>query len=48
MVKFDPETAENNPDIEKQWAVVSLDYALTYLDLLIKFGKCSSRLINDP
>ncbi|KAI3657956.1 hypothetical protein MP638_002988 [Amoeboaphelidium occidentale] len=38
MVKFDPETAENNPDIEKQWAVVSLDYALTYLDLLIKFG----------
>jgi hypothetical protein len=31
---FDPETAENNPDIEKQWAVKSWCHAETYSNLL--------------
>ena len=31
---FDPETAENHPDIEKQWAVKALHQAETYFKLI--------------
>lgn len=31
---FDPETAENHPDIEKQWAVKAMHQAETYFKLL--------------
>ncbi|KAI8918726.1 putative polysaccharide biosynthesis protein [Entophlyctis helioformis] len=31
---FDPETAENHPDIEKQWAVKSFHHAETYFKLV--------------
>lgn len=31
---FDPNTAENNPDIEKQWAVKAMDHAETYMRIL--------------
>lgn len=34
---FDPETAENNPDIEKQWAVKATTHAETYIKLLTAF-----------
>lgn len=33
-VPFDPNTAENNPDIEKQWAVKAFDHADVYMKLL--------------
>ena len=34
MSSFDPETAENHPDIEKQWAVKALHHAETYFKLI--------------
>jgi hypothetical protein len=47
---FDPETAENNPDIEKQWAVKALDHAEVYMRLLqsmdsthLKLTRCVGR-----
>jgi hypothetical protein len=34
MSTFDPETAENHPDIEKQWAVKAMHQAETYIKLI--------------
>jgi hypothetical protein len=34
---FDAETADNNPDIEKQWAVKALMHAETYFNLISTF-----------
>ena len=34
MDNFDPETAGNNPDIEKQWAVKALEHAECYMKLI--------------
>lgn len=41
---FDPETAENNPDIEKQWAVKAFDHAETYMRLLSAVDSTRLRL----
>jgi hypothetical protein len=34
MDGFNPATAQNNPDIEKQWAVVAFEFAQEYYYLL--------------
>lgn len=44
MENFDPETAENNPDIEKQWAVVAFEHAEVYARLITSTDTTKLRL----
>ncbi|TPX32237.1 hypothetical protein SmJEL517_g04632 [Synchytrium microbalum] len=44
MSTFDPETAENHPDIEKQWAVKAMHQAEVYFKLLGSFDPSTLKL----
>lgn len=44
MQNFDPETAENHPDIEKQWAVKAMTHAEAYFKLITSYKGSNLKL----
>ncbi len=44
MVDLDPENYENNPEIEKQWAVMAMTHAETYMKLITNVDPSRLRL----